>query len=303
MFQKFYHKIVKHWEMELRNASALSPQWLANAAVVNRVNMKVSGNAEEDPYQYFISFLKEKQKEFPLERCLTVGCGSGMLERGLSKYNFCKIHEGIDLAPAAIQMADEMAKAAGLRHLRYSVDDLNTMTLPADRYDAVLASMSLHHLSNLDFVFCEIRQSLKENGFLFFNEYVGPDRFQFTNRQKEVLQGIVKMLPQKYLSGGGLERYRKMKFPSVRDIANLDPSEAIHSSRILPALKKYFKIEVQKDYGGTLLSPLLFGVALNFSPDNQQDQNMLKALFQIEDALISSGELTSDFTVVIASPK
>src|SRR3990172_12550119 len=63
--------------------------WTEHKAVQERINKKVSGDPKKDPYHYFIDFLNKNGIHLPLERCLTLGCGAGDLERGLSKYNFC----------------------------------------------------------------------------------------------------------------------------------------------------------------------------------------------------------------------
>ncbi len=63
--------------------------WTEHIAIQERINKKISGDFKKDPYQFFIDFLKRREVTLPLERCLTLGCGAGDLERGLSKYYFC----------------------------------------------------------------------------------------------------------------------------------------------------------------------------------------------------------------------
>jgi len=40
---------------------------------------------------------------FTSKRALTLGCGSGELERVLAKYNFCLQHDAIDISEKAIK--------------------------------------------------------------------------------------------------------------------------------------------------------------------------------------------------------
>ena len=59
--------------------------------------------------------------------------------------------------------------------------DLNAEGLPEDLYDTVRTSGSMHHIENLDFCFRNIRRSLKPGGLLWLNDYVGPNRFQWSD--------------------------------------------------------------------------------------------------------------------------
>jgi 2-polyprenyl-3-methyl-5-hydroxy-6-metoxy-1,4-benzoquinol methylase len=100
---------------------------LTELAEVQRViNRRVSGDAAIDPYQYFLSaYLAD---HLPVRNALTIGCGGGDLERGLSQYGFATRHDALDVAPGAIEKAIASAEAAGLRQIRYSVADGNVLT-------------------------------------------------------------------------------------------------------------------------------------------------------------------------------
>ena len=52
-----------------------------------------------------------------------------------------------------------------------------------DSYDLVLAEGALHHFTPLHAVYDKIFRALKEGGYLVINDFVGPTRFQWTDRQ------------------------------------------------------------------------------------------------------------------------
>ena len=78
-----------------------------------------------------------------------------------------------------------------------------------------------------------------------------------------------------------------------------DPSEAVESHRIIPLIREIFDIVEIKGYGGTVLHPLFSDIAQNFLSKDSETQHLLRMCFRVEDRLISSGELPSDFVVGI----
>jgi 2-polyprenyl-3-methyl-5-hydroxy-6-metoxy-1,4-benzoquinol methylase len=97
--------------------------WLEHQKVQDRINRKVVGHSGPDRYQSFVQ--KHLAGRTPVERALTLGCGAGEFERGMSKYGLCREHEAIDIAEGAIEKATELARTGGFTHIRYRVGDLN----------------------------------------------------------------------------------------------------------------------------------------------------------------------------------
>lgn len=276
--------------------------WTEHVAIQQRLNKKVSGDPLKDAYQFFIDFLKEKGLNFPLSCCLTLGCGAGDLERGLAQYDFCKRHDAYDIADGAIKRAEEQAKADGLSHIFYKVTDIDRISLSPDTYDVVFGVSSVHHFNKLEHIFSEVKKSLKPGGFFFLNEFVGPTKFQWTDKQLNIVNSLLQILPERYRVNkrDGTTIKTKYRRPSIAEMDTIDPSEAIRSEDILRLLPIYFEIVAKKDSGGTILHLLLQDIAGNFDYNNDQDMILLNMLFEIEDALMEIGEIPSDFAVIIA---
>jgi hypothetical protein len=65
-------------------------------------------------------------------------------------------------------------------------------------------------------------------------------------------------------------------------------------------LAAYFEIVEQRDFGGTLLQPLLADIIHNFDPEGKsEDAAQLDTLFKEEQRLITIGELPRNFTLVV----
>jgi len=136
--------------------------WTALDAVQRRINRRVSGNPLVDPYRdvldkYFAGLR-------PVERALTLGCGTGELERGATQYNFCLHHHAFDIAEESIRKDREAARQAGFGHIHYEVRDVNRIELSAQTYDCVLGVHSIHHPAELEHVFNHVRRALRPGG-------------------------------------------------------------------------------------------------------------------------------------------
>lgn len=295
-------KTATHWGAEAGTwRIGRGIHWTEHPAVQERINTKVSGNAHTDPYQFFIDLLATERVTLPLARCLTLGCGAGDLEIGLSQYNFCQSHDAYDIASDAIARAKQRAHDEKIHHINYEVHDINKISLPAEQYDVVFGIQSIHHLSALEHVFSEVKKTLKPGGFFFLNEFVGPTKFQWTERQLAIVNALLQILPEKYrisLNDGKTVK-KSFQRPTIAEMNRIDPSEAIRSSEIIPLLGEYFTFRHIFKLGGTILHLLLQDIAGNFDYTKNEDMDFLKSLFLLEDALIETGDIASDFTVII----
>src|SRR5438034_7420936 len=151
--------------------------WLQHPLVQERINIKVSGTAQMNRFEYFLD--RYLRGTMPVERALTLGSGVGELERGLCQYGFARFHEGLDLSDEAVRIASQKAESEGFRHIQYRTADLNTVTLDRRSYDAIFGVSSVHHIHNLEHLFQQVQQALKPGGYFFLDEFIGPSRFQW----------------------------------------------------------------------------------------------------------------------------
>jgi len=88
--------------------------------------------------------------------------------------------------------------------------------------------------------------ALRPNGFLWYDEYVGPSRNEWTWRKLLPANVAYYRLPSR------MRRPHLIRAPINRE----DPTEAIASSEILPATERRFQLLERRDYGGNLLAIL-----------------------------------------------
>lgn len=297
-----------HWSENMAGSDAFSPQvyWLAVPEVQKRFcRLACRGSDFPEWVQYCIGTFLDR--EGPVPNMLSIGCGSGTLERGLFQLNAFQHCDAIDIAPAAIDAAIRDAAALGALSIDYRVTDIEKTGLPAGRYDAVWFNGSLHHIRELEAVCERVRRSLKPDGWLFFNEYVGANHFAFGPEQVAAITHAFALIPEHYrlsfVKGSFGQVQAVVPLPDPVEVVRTDPSEAVRSQDILKVVEDYFDIRALNPCGGSLLQFLLHGIAGNFRQEDPDSMRILRMLFDIEDGLIESGALKSDFVVVAATPR
>src|SRR6185503_14217681 len=101
--------------------------------------------------------------------------------------------------------------------------------------------------------------AMKPEATLIVNEYVGPNRFQFTDRQLEIMNALLAALPKR-LRGS----YDRKERPDLAFMIDHDPSEAVRSEDLLPMIAERFEVMESKKSGGTILMHLLYDIVQNF---------------------------------------
>lgn len=332
----------RHWDHHAKTYSGRKTGlffWEVDE-VMRQLNRRISGDPSVEWQQHALDV--HFAGRLPLQRCLSLACGTGELERKLARGGAFRACDACDISPASIDIARRTAAREDLE-INYFVADINQLRLREQHYDAVWAFGALHHFVNLEQVFAQLRRCLKPDGLLCFHEYVGPSRFQFPARQKEVVNLCLRLLPRRYRrlspeavqvesekmaalesrAGSIVHRLKKLLgreqsgkakasteafreeagFPSAAAVEADDPSESIRSQDILEILERDFEIVERRDSGGTILQFLLSGIAGNFSDQDPCSIRLIQTLATVEDALIACGELESDLCYVVARPK
>lgn len=278
-------------------------QWTHLDEVRALINRRVSADPAVSPLGWFISHIASAGA-MPLRRVLVLGCGSGDVERELHARGWASEIVGFDLSPKVLEVA--RAAAAGIPSIQYvqaSMDDIPVGQPPFQpaSFDAVIGVASVHHCSRLDKLYPAVARLLTPDGWFFLDEYVGPDRFQFSPEHMAQVAAVAELLPDRLLATMSGEVKRGFRAPTVAEVVAVDPSEAACSSQILPLLGQHFEVLAQRPYGGALLRVLLSDVAQNFQGASAAP--WLQAIVDTEDELDRLGLLEQHFSCAIARPR
>jgi 2-polyprenyl-3-methyl-5-hydroxy-6-metoxy-1,4-benzoquinol methylase len=229
---------------------------------------------------------------------VSIGCGVGNLERDLIRQGIVSEVTGIDVSETCIQKAVELAGEAGyLSQITYECRDAHEWLRGASDLAAVFFHGSLHHLDHLDELLGLARRSLRPDGFLFLDEYVGRSRDEWRLRDLLLHNILYYLLPK------SVRRVGRIRAP----INYYDPTEAIRSSQIEGAVEAHFEVLERRDYGGNLLS-IIYGNLLRPSQgsDPAEFEESVAFLLDVEDVLLRHPRLTrsqSYCTVILAQPR
>ncbi|NLP12159.1 class I SAM-dependent methyltransferase [bacterium] len=275
--------------------------WWDLPQVQARWNRLITGDSRITSYRY----IAEKYLAGRTVTALSLGCGTGSAEiRWAESGCFSRI-DAYDLSAPRIVRAMQVAEQQGWDHiLHYAVGDIYRLHIADNAFDVVLVEQSLHHFSPLETVLRTISRALKPDGLFILHEFVGPSRFQWTNRQLTVVNSLLRILPEKYKTKWDSAEIKKEVFrPSRWRMLYNDPSEAVESANILSLMAKYFDIVEMKEYGGTVLHLLLYEIAHHFLPNDPEADKWLALFFEVEDLLLQTGELPSDHIVAVCKNK
>jgi 2-polyprenyl-3-methyl-5-hydroxy-6-metoxy-1,4-benzoquinol methylase len=235
----------------------------------------------------------------PGDRILSVGCGACPKEISLAQQLPDRHFVGIDIANETVQRVGKQLTAGGLHNLKLQVGDFNDLHLDEGEFRAVLGLGAIHHVENLESFWAACAHGLTTDGCVIAQEYVGPNRLQWTDAQIEAgNEALRDLIPQRY----HLNHSEVQRVP-IEVITRLDPSEAVRSSDILPTLKAAgFNMAGIVGGGGALLQPVLANQIKAFDPKNWTDNFVLAELFRREDELMQAGVLVDHFVGFVATP-
>jgi len=250
----------------------------------------------------WVEWVKHRFLPNGVERALSMGCGAGHCDRAAAKVGLCRFLDGLDVSSRAVALAEARASEAGLSGLNYRVTDLNAELLAPGAYDLVIFKQSLHHVSALEHVLDQVRQTLKPRGWLLLNEFIGPTRLQWSEEQLTIVNELLALLPERLrrVGGPGGEVRQRVERVPLHTFRVADPSEAVRSAEIVPLVSARFQIVERRDFGGTILYPLLQDLIDNFDPASEIENALLRLLIAFEDQLLDRRILPSDNAVIVA---
>jgi SAM-dependent methyltransferase len=272
--------------------------WTASPVVRRYLHALVSG----DPGCDWLTWVEDAHLSPDLDAALVLGCGSGWLERALAGRGRFRSIVACDFAAETVARARQAAEEAGVTGIEYRVLDLENEGLPAGPFDAVFANDVLHHIRGLEPLYTRIHATLAPGGRLIFNEYVGPNRFQYSDERMEIVNRYLRLLPDRLrwdpITGRRLWRRDRT---DIRQLVVDDPTEAVRSEDVMPLARRFFRTEKEYLYGGGLLNPLLFGIVTNFRAGDPWDDMLISRLCAAEERLTEAGDLEPDFRIFVGA--
>jgi SAM-dependent methyltransferase len=262
-----------------------APFWVPSAALQRHLNRAASGRPDVD----WLTHVRAHHLPAALTRVLVVGCGDGFLERALARTPGAGAITGVDADAAAVERARRQAERRGLARVTYAAFEPDRDGPPSGPWDAILVHGVLHHAARPEELLRRLHDSLAPRGRLVFVEYVGPDRFRYSEAHRAIVDRYARLLP---------ERLRGAR-PHPAALLRTRPHEAAHSTELLGLARRVLAEEAVYSGGGGLLHPLLSGLEGNFGKDPAGDEGALEVLCSAEARLSRDGRLPDAFAIFV----
>lgn len=267
--------------------------FLYQYAIAKRLTGSIDGNPLEKIARQFLNP--------PANRILAIGSGMAFSEEWLVAQGFARHVVAYEGSSVAVEAARTRLRAVGLGDkIEMRCGDVMMDAIAPSSFDVVFVQAAIHHFYEIEKMFALIHSALRPDGLLIYDEYIGPDHHQYEPDVMAIMDEINECL-SKDLRWDAIRKETRGSVPraTLEWMLDMDPSEGVHSSRILPLSYKYFDVVYRGDYGGTIMRPFWVGVLPNFDFEDKKDSTIARLIILIEDLLTRYGIIPHYHTRVV----
>ena len=299
-------KVGDFWDRknkEYQQNRNLRLRWWQSPQIIEHINYLVCGHKVKGVSQGLIRTLKSSYgQHLPLSKGVSIGCGNGLKEMTLVREGLVKQFDLFELSADRVAQGEELAKKFGIEgSIKFFRKDAFKVIVDEECYDLVHWNNALHHMFDVEEAVRWSRNVLKVGGIFYMDDFVGASRFQWPDFQLEIASQVRSIFidtpylvdprdPSKLLTN-------EVKRPNPELLARDDPSEAVESDKILPAIRKFFPNAYIKQTGGVIYHLTLNDMLANFQ-DDKADQVVLQLLLKIDELCAKLGE--TQYAVALA---
>jgi SAM-dependent methyltransferase len=283
----------KYWDQQLenlKNRTVSRTRWWDDDTTKRHVNTLVGDSLSTEMHfafhQRIMNFFDGKRNI----KALSVGCGAATKEMWLMKMIDVERFDLFDISSESILLGKEEASRQNIiGKLNFRVEDAFSASLDSD-YDLVYWNNSLHHMPDVKSAIQWSRDRLKRGGLFAMDDFVGPNRFQWTDSNLQWSKRVRTNLPERFLENpyaSGAFLPKEVARSTIAEMIATDPSEAVDSGRILDCLKTIFPGVEIIPTGGALYHLALNDIFCNFNTDDELA--MLRQILLLDQALAEHG--------------
>ncbi len=280
-------RIANHWSnKELRFEQPSS--WKDLSKVMMHMNKKLCGEPIAGGQSGLLLELQRKLDGRIMQKGISVGCGNALKEINLVHNRVVEEFTCFELSDVRLEKARDNVRRVGL-------DDNFTLVLGdafsevkngTQEYDFVHWNNSLHHMFDTDSAVKWSKSILQEGGIFFMFEFIGENRFQWSDQLLDLCNKVRKILPESYYSSLTKDK-RLLQRVNLDRIINDDPSEAVDSENIIPAVERHFGSGGIKLLGGAVYRLVLKDIAKKFF--DEKSQPYLDLILDVDDLMSDLG--------------
>jgi SAM-dependent methyltransferase len=283
-------RAAEYWDEQHDAGTFLRAEWSRHPLALARLQ-RILGAATREEW-----FARTYLAGRSARRGLGIGVGPARSELRLLASGAVERYDLYDVSPGSLASAREQAERLGLMdRVRIFCADIHTVSLPPETYDVVTFIASLHHIERLDDVLRACYAALAPGGILWAAEYIGPDRFAYPDADTAFAKRLYRVLDPGVKKAWEPE----LRFPTPEEVAAADPTESVHSSEIVSAMRRVFaRTEVIPTYG-TLSFILSWCLDPDAIHDTEKGRDAFQTILDIDTAMLDAGQLPHYFAYLI----
>jgi SAM-dependent methyltransferase len=254
------------------------------------IQRRITGDEETSPASYFSELV---DADLAKGAALSLRGGNPALECELLRHGACGSLTFVDNSASRLDYAraripDELAAA-----VEFVQGDAGGHA-PSAAVDLVVCNSTLHRFADPDAVVGRLAGWLAPGGMVYVDEYVGPDRFQWTDDQIGIVNQLLVCLPEEFridLASETDEIKTVISRPDEERFIRDHPSEAVASKRVREALDAHLEPVVVKPYGGAVFHQLFARIMGNFV----RRPELVELILELDAILTDRGVVESDY--------
>ena len=223
-------------------------------------------------------------------RMLSLGSGPGGLELEFAREAPSAKIVCVDVNAGLMDKGREQAFSENLS-VEFQQGDLNTIELPAGEFDLVFCHASLHHLTELEHVFGQIKRTLKPGGELIAVDVVTRHGYRMWPETRKVIDDIWKTLPTRYRVNHTSYHVEMADEKIFETDARRFNMECVRSEDILPLLDAEFETVAYVPYFGLCRRFFDTMYGPNFDLERSLDLALLDWVWALDCDYLDTGEL------------
>ena len=227
-------------------------------------------------------------------RFVSIGSGNCDLEVEIAKrliesgYNNFLL-ECVEINPAMLERGRAAAADNNVTdNLKFVEADFN-LWVAEQTYDGVIANQSLHHVTDLEHLFDQIRKGLHPNGRFVISDVIGRNGHQRWPESLEIVDKFWSELPESYKFNVLLDRHEE-KY--INWDCSTEGFEGVRAQDVLPLLLQRFQFETFIGFGSAIDIFVEKCFGHHFDPNSQWDREFIDRVHAEDEAGLKNGRLT-----------
>ncbi len=282
-----------HWNdqvVQLQTRTVTRVRWWEDETTLRHINSLV--NRSDSPIMH-MGFHQRISQYFAGRgniKAISVGCAMGTKELWLMQMIDIQNFDLYDISSVNIELGRAEALRQGFAGKTNFFVGNAFEIVNADDYDLVYWNNALHHMPDVEAAVAWSKDRLKSGGLFAMDDFVGPNRFQWSDDNLEWANKVRGALSDRLLENPfapGTLTPKVCERPTIEAMIAVDPSEASDSGRIVESVKRHFFNSDIIFTGGALYHLALNDIFCNFKTDD--DYVSLKQILLIDELLARNG--------------